>query len=65
MVFVLLELAEHEEEERSHIPVKVFVIQKQFRQVAQVLTVHWILQSVDLEHLNECKTTAMRFSSSR
>lgn len=52
MVLVLVELAEHEEKERSHVPIEVFVVEEELREVAEVLAIDRVLEPVDLEHLN-------------
>ena len=45
----LVTLAEYVEEKRIHVVVQRLVIQKQLRQVAQVLTVDALLSTINLE----------------
>jgi len=50
VVLFFVEFAQHEEEEWCHVPVKVLVVKVQLRQVAQVLAVYGILESINLKH---------------
>ena len=50
MVLVVLDFAEHIEEENAHVLVQVLVVQEQLRQKGEVLAIDGILVAVDLEH---------------
>lgn len=50
MVLVVLNFAQHIEEENTHILVQVLVVEEQLRQKGEVLAIDGILVAVDLEH---------------
>ena len=50
MESLIIQFTENEEKKRIHIVVERLVIQKQLRDVAQVLAVHLLLQSIDFKH---------------
>ena len=52
MTSVSIALRHDVEEERFHVEVKRFVVQKEFGQEAEILTVHFVLFSVDFEDGN-------------
>ena len=52
MVLLLIELTEDEKQEGSHIPVEIFVVEVELRQVAEILAINRILESIDLKHSN-------------
>ena len=47
---MIIQFTKNVEKKRIHIVVKRLVIQKQLRDVAQVLAVHLLLQSIDFKH---------------
>jgi hypothetical protein len=48
-VLIVLDIAEHVEEEDSHVLVQVLVVEEELREEGQVLTVERVLVAVDLE----------------
>ena len=50
MESLIIQFTKNVEKKRIHIVVKRLVIQKQLRDVAQVLAVHLLLQSIDFKH---------------
>jgi hypothetical protein len=50
VVLVVLNFAQHIEEENTHILVQVLVVEEQLRQKGEVLAIDGILVAVDLEH---------------
>jgi hypothetical protein len=50
VILVVLDLAEHVEEEDAHVVVEVLVVQEELREERQVLAVDWVFITVHLEN---------------
>ena len=65
MILVVHNLTEDIEEENAHIPLQIFVIEEQFGEEAEVLTVDRVFGSVDFEHSDFELLIAIDFVSGR
>ena len=65
VVLIIFDFAENIEEENAHIPLQIFVIEEQFGEEAEVLTVDRVFGSVDFEHSDFELLIAIDFVSGR
>lgn len=52
MILVILNFTEDIKEENTHIFMQIFVIEKQFGEKCQILTVYWIFIAINFKNCN-------------
>lgn len=50
MVLIIFDLTEDIKKENTHIPLEILMVKEELGEKAEVLTVDWVLRSIDFEH---------------